>query len=110
MFKQSKGLRICGNFFIFEFFTVILKNDIESKYLWIWDIYMETGIVKFFNPKKGYGFIATSDPDRDVFLHKTGIPFGILVNTGDKVAFETVQGPKGPNAKIVRVIDGVSSR
>ncbi|MEC8395520.1 MAG: cold shock domain-containing protein, partial [SAR324 cluster bacterium] len=45
---------------------------------------METGIVKFFNPKKGYGFIATSDPDRDVFLHKTGIPFGILVNTGDK--------------------------
>ena len=56
---------------------------------------METGIVKFFNPKKGYGFIATSDPDRDVFLHKTGIPFGILVNTGDKVAFETVQGPKG---------------
>ncbi|MFL2748641.1 MAG: cold-shock protein [bacterium] len=44
---------------------------------------METGIVKFFNPKKGYGFIATSDPDRDVFLHKTGIPFGILVNTGD---------------------------
>ena len=71
---------------------------------------METGIVKFFNPKKGYGFIATSDPDRDVFLHKTGIPFGILVNTGDMVAFETVQGPKGPNAKIVRVIDGVSSR
>ena len=83
---------------------------IESKYLWIWDTYMETGIVKFFNPKKGYGFIATSDPDRDVFLHKTGIPFGILVNTGDKVAFETVLGPKGPNAKIVRVIDGVSSR
>ena len=71
---------------------------------------METGIVKFFNPKKGYGFIATSDPDRDVFLHKTGIPFGILVNTGDKVAFETVRGPKGPNAKIIRVIDGVSSR
>ena len=83
---------------------------IENKYLWIWDTYMETGIVKFFNPQKGYGFIATSDPDRDVFLHKTGIPFGILVNTGDKVAFETVQGPKGPNAKIVRVIDGVSSR
>ena len=108
--SNPKDFVFVENFFIFEFFKVILKNDIESKYLWIWDIYMETGIVKFFNPKKGYGFIATSDPDRDVFLHKTGIPFGILVNTGDKVAFETVQGPKGPNAKIIRVIDGVSSR
>ena len=55
---------------------------------------METGIVKFFNPKKGYGFIATAI-SRDVFLHKTGIPFGILVNTGDKVALRPSRVPRG---------------
>ncbi|HJO46887.1 MAG TPA: cold shock domain-containing protein [SAR324 cluster bacterium] len=32
---------------------------------------METGTVKFFSPKKGYGFIAISDSDKDIFLHKT---------------------------------------
>ncbi|HJO43505.1 MAG TPA: cold shock domain-containing protein [SAR324 cluster bacterium] len=71
---------------------------------------METGTIKYFSPKKGYGFIAISDSDKDIFLHKTGIPLGITVNSGDKVAFEIVKGPKGPNAKIVRVLEGVSAR
>ena len=71
---------------------------------------METGTIKYFSPKKGYGFIAISDSDKDIFLHKTGIPLGITVNSGDKVAFETIQGPKEPNAKITRVIEGVSAR
>ena len=70
---------------------------------------METGTVKFFSPKKGYGFIAISDSDKDIFLQKTGIPLGVIVNNGDKVAFEIIQGPKGPNAKITRVIEGVSA-
>ena len=70
---------------------------------------METGTVKFFSPKKGYGFIAISDSDKDIFLHKTRIPPGVTVNNGDKVAFEIIQGPKGPNAKITRVIEGVSA-
>ena len=71
---------------------------------------METGTVKFFNPKKGYGFIAIDDSDKDIFFHKSGVPLGGTKNNGDKVAFEIIQGPKGPNAKITRVLEGVSSR
>ena len=54
---------------------------------------METGTVKFFNPKKGYGFIAIDDSDKDIFLYKSGVPLGVTVNNGDKVAFEIIQGP-----------------
>ena len=71
---------------------------------------METGTVKFFNPKKGYGFIAIEGSEKDIFLHKNGIPLGVTVNNGDKVAFEIIQGPKRPNAKITRVLEGVSAR
>ena len=71
---------------------------------------METGIVKFFSPQKGYGFVAIEGSEKDIFLHKTGIPLGVTINNGDKVAFEIIQGPKGPNASITRVLEGVSSR
>ena len=71
---------------------------------------METGIVKFFSPQKGYGFIVIEGSEKDIFLHKTGIPLGVTINNGDKVAFEIIRGPKGPNACITRVLEGVSSR
>ena len=71
---------------------------------------METGTVKFFNPKKGYGFIAMDNSDKDIFLHKTGITLDATVNNGDKVACEIIQVHKGPNAKIIRVLEGVSAR
>jgi cold shock protein len=71
---------------------------------------METGIVKFFSSQKGYGFIAIEGSEKDIFLHKTGIPLGVTINNGDKVAFDIIQGPKGPNAIITRVLDGVSAR
>ena len=71
---------------------------------------METGTVKFFNLKKGYGFIAISDSDKDIFLHKTGVPLGITINSGDKVSFEIIDGPKGQNAEIIRVLEEVSAR
>ena len=71
---------------------------------------METGIVKFFSPQKGYGFIAIEGSEKDIFLHKTGIPLGVTINNGDKVAFEIIQGPKGASANITRVLDGVSAR
>ena len=71
---------------------------------------METGTVKFFSPKKGYGFIAIEGSGKDIFLHKSGVPLGVTINNGDKVAFEIIQGPKGPNAKITRVLEGVSAR
>lgn len=64
---------------------------------------MSKGQVKWFNEKKGYGFI-TSDDGKDVFVHYTGISgdgFKILYE-GDHVEFEVKDGPKGPQASNVR--------
>lgn len=55
------------------------------------------GIVKWFNSSKGYGFIGRDDGP-DVFVHYTAIVGYKTLNEGDKVEFEIVQGPKGPQA------------
>ncbi len=60
---------------------------------------MLEGKVKWFNPRKGYGFIGTDD-GRDVFVHYSSIAaegFKTL-DEGDVVLFEVVQGEKGLRA------------
>jgi CspA family cold shock protein len=60
---------------------------------------MSDGRVKWFNPKKGYGFIAAED-GRDVFVHYssiTGKGYKSLAE-GDPVSFDIVEGEKGPRA------------
>ena len=57
------------------------------------------GVVKWFDTKKGYGFIKQLDGD-DVFIHYTGIEsegFKSL-RAGEEVEFEISNGPKGPQA------------
>jgi CspA family cold shock protein len=57
------------------------------------------GVVKWFDTKKGYGFIEQPGGE-DVFVHHTGIlgdGFKSL-RAGEEVQFEVMQGPKGPHA------------
>jgi cold shock protein len=64
---------------------------------------MPTGVVKRFNESKGYGFIAPDDGSRDVFVHFSAIQTSGYrkLEEGQKVQFEVVNGPKGPNAQNV---------
>ena len=55
------------------------------------------GTVKFFNAMKGFGFIAGED-GKEYFVHKTGLKEGVVINEGDAVTFDVVQGDKGPKA------------
>ena len=65
---------------------------------------MSNGTVKWFNEKKGFGFIQQQDGP-DVFVHHSGINaqgFKSL-SEGDNVTFDVQQGPKGPSAVNVTV-------
>ncbi|MHC4362601.1 MAG: cold-shock protein [Planctomycetota bacterium] len=63
---------------------------------------MSEGTVKWFNQRKGYGFISTPD-GRDIFVHYSNIAgegFKTLVE-GEPVSFDIVEGEKGPRAENV---------
>ncbi|MFY8033838.1 MAG: cold-shock protein [Flexibacteraceae bacterium] len=63
---------------------------------------MKTGIVKFFNETKGFGFIVADDNNRDVFVHVSNL--SAPLNQNDRVSFEIVEGKKGQQAVNVTVI------
>jgi len=67
---------------------------------------MAKGRVKWFNERKGYGFISP-DEGQDVFVH-----YSAIVGTGFKtlyeeqaVEFDIVEGPRGPQAANVVLVD-----
>ena len=66
---------------------------------------MTTGIVKFFNADKGFGFIAREEGD-DVFVHYSNIQGSgyKTLNEGQRVEFDVAPGRKGEEAQNVRVV------
>ncbi|MFN6947087.1 MAG: cold-shock protein [Cytophagaceae bacterium] len=63
---------------------------------------MNTGTVKFFDEKKGFGFIKEDGSNQEIFVHVTGLKE--KVDQNDKVSFEIVEGKKGVNAVNVQRI------
>lgn len=63
---------------------------------------MPTGIVKFFNETKGYGFIKEDGTGKEIFVHVSGLAETIRGN--DKVSFDITEGKKGQNAINVKKI------
>ena len=66
---------------------------------------MATGIVKWFNDRKGYGFISQEDGN-DVFVHFSSIEATgyKTLSEGDTVAFEIEESDRGPEAKNVKKV------
>jgi CspA family cold shock protein len=58
------------------------------------------GVVKWFSAEKGYGFVTPADGGKDLFVHHSEIQGSGYksLDEGQKVSFETEQGPKGPQA------------
>jgi cold shock protein len=61
---------------------------------------MPTGTVKWFNNRKGYGFVVPDQGDEDVFIHFSSIQMDGFktLKEGQKIAFEISEGPKGLHA------------
>jgi CspA family cold shock protein len=69
---------------------------------------MATGVVKWFNNAKGYGFITPDGDSKDVFVHFSQIAGDGYksLNEGQRVEFEVREGAKGPEATDVVAVGG----
>ncbi|MCD4772162.1 MAG: cold shock domain-containing protein [Bacteroidales bacterium] len=64
---------------------------------------MSTGIVKFFNAKKGFGFIIDDETKEDIFVHSSGLIDNIQEN--DHVSYEIQEDSRGKKAVSVKVVN-----
>lgn len=61
------------------------------------------GVVKWFNTRKGFGFIK-GDDNEDYFVHHSALAQGTFLRENDRVSFEPVQTDKGKQAKDVKLL------
>jgi CspA family cold shock protein len=82
------------------------STSIHFKEIIMADNNTETGVVKWFDEGKGFGFIAPERGGKDLFAHFKeirGDGFRSLAE-GQRVEFEVTQGQKGPQASNIRVL------
>jgi len=61
------------------------------------------GKVKWYNFKKGFGFIQAED-EKDYFVHYTQVPKGVTLKDNDKVTFEVKETDKGLQATNIQLV------
>ncbi|MCH8491144.1 MAG: cold-shock protein [Oceanicaulis sp.] len=68
---------------------------------------MTTGIVKFFNADKGFGFITPDDGGKDVFVHITAVKEAGMadLHDGQRVSFDTEADSRGKGPKAINLKD-----
>jgi CspA family cold shock protein len=79
---------------------IIVLQSGDNYIIIFWrNLYMNKGTVKWFNNQKGFGFIS-DEQGNDVFVHYSGLNMDGFksLEEGQEVAFEVVQGAKGPQA------------
>jgi CspA family cold shock protein len=59
------------------------------------------GTIKWYNARKGYGFIQAED-GKEIFVHRTALSTETSLNDGDSVVFEIEDSDRGPKAKDVK--------
>jgi CspA family cold shock protein len=59
------------------------------------------GSVKWYSARKGYGFIQGED-GKDVFVHRSALSIGTILNEGDQVEFSVEESDRGPKAVRIR--------
>ena len=67
------------------------------------------GTVKFYNRKKGFGFIS-GDDGTDFFVHVSALPGGLTLRDNDRVSFDASEGERGPKAENIQLLEKASER
>ena len=67
------------------------------------------GTVKFFNRKKGFGFVH-GDDEQDYFVHFTNVAKGTFLRDNDRVSFDSAEGDRGLKAENVQLLQKGSER
>ena len=67
------------------------------------------GTVKWFNRKKGFGFV-TGDDGQEYFVHYSAVPQGTFLRDNDKISFDPAETEKGKQAQNVQLLQKGSER
>jgi cold shock protein len=88
-------------------FTLVSLRGRANAHFFDTGALMSTGIVKWFNDSKGFGFITPDNGGKDLFAHFSAIQGGGFrtLKENQKVSFEVTAGPKGPQAVNIKPLE-----